>query len=74
MSEAVQLRETLWTVAEVAEYLRVSVSWVYMHVQLSDLPHLRVGGLLRFQPDAVRAYVRGESLPEASVLPLRKPA
>ena len=72
MSEAVQPRENLWTVAEVAEYLRVSVSWVYLHAGMSDLPSLRVGGLLRFHPDAVRAYARGERLPAAPVLPLRR--
>lgn len=58
-------RDRLWKVQDVAEYLRVSASWVYLHVSLGDLPYLRVGGLLRFDPDAVRRYTKGEhSTPE----------
>jgi excisionase family DNA binding protein len=72
MNEALPLKESLWTVAEVAEYLRVSVSWVYLHAGASDLPCLRVGGLKRFHPAAVRAYARGERLTETPVLPLRR--
>jgi len=41
----------LWTVAQTADYLRVSASWVRRH--LSDLPVIRCGRLLRFDPDAI---------------------
>src|SRR4051812_3213132 len=48
--------EPLWTVAEVATYLQVSRSWVYHQSECGLLPSLRIGGLLRFSPAAVRAY------------------
>jgi excisionase family DNA binding protein len=63
--------DTLWTVKDVARYLRLSESWVYLHVDKGDLPYLRVGGLLRFDPEAVRRYAR-EGASSATVIPLRK--
>lgn len=51
--------ESLWTADDVAAYLKVSRSWVYHRAEAGELPHLRIGGLLRFEPDAVRAYARG---------------
>ena len=48
----------LWDANDVAEYLKVSRSWVYHRAEAGRLPHVRVGGLLRFDADVVRAYVR----------------
>ncbi len=48
--------EPLWTVAELAAYLQASRSWVYHQAECGRLPSLRIGGLLRFSPVAVRAY------------------
>lgn len=48
--------EPLWTVAQVADYLRASRSWVYHQAECGRLPSLRIGGLLRFSPVAVRGY------------------
>jgi len=50
--------ERLWTVKDVATYLGVSKSWVYQHAEAGDLPCLRVGALLRFDPDAIRTWAR----------------
>lgn len=66
-----QHADRLWKVCDVADYLGVSASWVYLHVQLGDLPYHRVGGLLRFFPEDVRAYARGVPLPAVPVVPLR---
>jgi excisionase family DNA binding protein len=63
--------ERLWKVGDVAAYLGVSASWVYQHAEKGDLPSLRFAGNLRFEPDAVRAYARGERPAEAKVLTLR---
>ncbi len=52
--------ETLWTVKDVSCYLKASKSWVYMKAEAGNLPSLRIGGLLRFEPEAIRAFVRGE--------------
>lgn len=50
--------EPLWTVADVASFLQVSRSWVYQRVAGDEIPHLRFAGHVRFEPDAVRAFVR----------------
>ena len=49
--------ETLWTVAEVAAFLKVSRSWVYHRLESGLLPHIRVGALVRFDPAAIRAHI-----------------
>ena len=50
--------DALWDANDVARYLRVSRSWVYHRAEAGQLPHLRVGGLLRFDADVVRAFIR----------------
>jgi len=49
---------SLWTAMDVAKYLRVSRSWVYQKSEEGELPTLRVGGLLRFDPASIDAYIR----------------
>ncbi len=71
-STPVAVEERLWTVPDVAGYLGVSVSWVYQHVAAGDLPYRRIGGLVRFFPEDVRAYARGERPGGAPVVPLRR--
>ena len=61
MHEAQSLSDdSLWTPADVARYLKASRSWVYEKGEAGILPSLRIGGLLRFDPAEVRAFVRGE--------------
>ena len=50
----------LWDANDVAGYLKVSRSWVYHRAEAGQLPCVRVGGLLRFDPAAIRAAARGE--------------
>lgn len=51
---------TLWTASDVARYLRASLSFVYKSAEAGRLPCLRVGSMLRFDPEVVRAFARGE--------------
>jgi excisionase family DNA binding protein len=53
--------EALWDVADVASYMRVSKSWVYQATASARFPCVRIGALLRFEPETVRAWVRGET-------------
>lgn len=62
--------ENLWDARDVARYLKVSRSWVYQRAEAGLLPSLRIGGLLRFDPEAIRAWARGASS-VAAALPLR---
>ena len=51
-----RVQRTLWDVRDVALYLKASQSWVYKAAERRKLPCIRVGGLLRFDPAAVRAF------------------
>jgi excisionase family DNA binding protein len=62
----------LWDAQDVARYLKVSRSWVYHRAEGGELPCLRIGGLLRFDPKAIHAFARGESASVARVIPLRR--
>jgi len=53
--------QTLWDVQDVASYLKASVSWVYKAAEKGDLPCVRIGGLLRFDARAVRAFALGRT-------------
>lgn len=57
------LYRALWTVTEVAAYLRVSRSWVYHRVAAGLLPCMRIGALVRFEPEKIRAYAQGQLPP-----------
>jgi integrase len=46
----------LWTVADVCRFLGFGKTWVYDRVADGTLPHLNIGGRLRFKPDAVEAW------------------
>lgn len=60
---------TLWDAQDVARFLKVSRSWVYHRAEAGDLPCLRVGGLLRFEPEAIQAFARGAPTRGARVVP-----
>jgi excisionase family DNA binding protein len=46
----------LWTWREVARALKVSRSWIYAKAESGHLPSLRIGGMLRFDPAAIRRF------------------
>lgn len=71
LSERDAERQGLWTTKEVAAFLRVSRSWVYHQAEAGLIPCLRVGSLLRYEPDAVLRFARGEWKP-ANVIELAK--
>jgi predicted DNA-binding transcriptional regulator AlpA len=49
-------REPLWRVPDVMAFLRVSRSWVYQRAASNLIPHLKIAGLLRFEPEAIRSF------------------
>lgn len=63
---------TLWTAADVAAYLQISKSWVYQRSAEGELPTLRIRGLVRFDPDEIRAYARGRVSQRTAVVPLHR--
>jgi excisionase family DNA binding protein len=63
--------EQLWDANDVARYLKVSRSWVYHRAESGELPSFRVGGLRRFDPQAIQSFARGETKHGARVVPFR---
>jgi len=61
----------LWDANDVARYIKASRSWVYHQAEAGKLPHLRVGALLRFDPEAVKAFVLGQAAGGGKVLSMR---
>ena len=57
-------RPPIWDVKNVADFLKVSTSWVYKQASAGALPIRRIGGLLRFLPDEIDRYSRGEWEPK----------
>jgi excisionase family DNA binding protein len=53
----------LMTVQEVAEYLGVSVNRVYDLAAARIIPFVKVGRLLRFDPDRLAEWVRNGGSP-----------
>ena len=46
----------LWDALDVARFLKVSRSWVYERTMSGELPSVRIGGLRRYHPAAVKAF------------------
>jgi predicted DNA-binding transcriptional regulator AlpA len=73
--------ERLWTARDVAEFFGCSQSAVYKWCERGakrgdaygpKLPSIKLGALVRFKPDVVRAWAEGTVTPEpaAQVVPL----
>ena len=63
--------EMLWTAREVATYLRASLSWVYKAAERGELPCIRLGAMLRFDPSAIRAWLDARAAASAAnIIPL----
>ncbi len=52
----------LWDAADVAAYMKVSRSWIYMRVEAGLIPHIRIGNLIRFEPETLKEFLNRERL------------
>jgi excisionase family DNA binding protein len=50
--------EPLLTPKELANWLRMSMVWVYKQAEKGALPFHRVGDSIRFDPEEIRAYLK----------------
>jgi excisionase family DNA binding protein len=50
------------TINEVSEKLKVSSSWIYKKCRAGIVPHVRIGGMLRFIEKDVDAWVAGHKV------------
>jgi excisionase family DNA binding protein len=60
--ELQRLTRGLWSAQDVARFLGVHRNWVYLQAEAGSLPCVRVGGLVRFDPEVIRAIGRGEQV------------
>ncbi len=49
--------EALWKPKRTAEFLGMSVHWVYRSAERGELPYRKIGASLRFIPAEIRAWV-----------------
>ncbi len=66
-------RIALWTVTDLVERLKVSPSWVYSNAANGTLPSVKIGGLLRFIPEEIEAFVKGIEIPPRNIISLPAP-
>ena len=57
--------ESLWRVCDVARHLCASISWVYKAAEREQLPCIRIGAMLRFEPAAIRSWLAGQRIRSA---------
>lgn len=53
-----QADDRLWSAADVARFLGVHRNWVYSNAGRPHLPCVRIGALLRFDPEVIRGLGR----------------
>lgn len=44
-----EAEDTIFDVKDLAGYLRVSPKWIYERTHLKEIPHIKIGGQLRFR-------------------------
>ena len=57
------MNNKLLTVEEVAEFLNVKISWVRSAVFRREIPHVKVGNLVRFRERDLREWLEKNSVP-----------
>lgn len=61
--------DKLWTVDDVADFCRVRPSVVQYWVRNTDIPAIRLGRQIRFDPQTIREWVEGQS---RGIFPIRR--
>ena len=68
-TDDMEQEEGLWDAEDVGRFFKASRSWVYQQAQAGRLPCVKIGGLLRFEPAAIRAFIKGEGASDRKVVP-----
>lgn len=63
---------TMWRAKDLAAFLQVSVSWVYKHTEAGDIPYHRKHGVVRYEPDEIRAWLKDRGDARAKVFHLKR--
>ena len=57
----INLNQEIWTVAEVAAYLRVSEATIYKLVRKKEIPGKRIGRSWRFWREEIEKWLKSQS-------------
>ncbi len=58
------------TTKELSAWLNIKSSTLYLWVSQNKIPYCRIHGLIRFEPDAIQAWLRGFGAHSVKPLPL----
>ena len=64
--EPQQLPQHLWDVHEVGDYVRKSSDAIYKMAERRQIPYVKLGGAIRFDPVEIQAWVRRHAVPSDS--------
>ena len=59
--------DIIFDVEKLADYLRVSKSWIYERTSLKEIPHLKIDGHLRFRKQDIDKWLKAYNVPALPV-------
>ena len=63
MDELLKKYPAVLSISDVAEILNVTPATVRRHIKTNDLPHIKVGRLVRIPKDSLIGYLHGDPIP-----------
>ena len=63
---------SMWRAKDLAAFLKVSLSWVYKRTEAGDIPCHRKHGVVRYDPEEIRSWLKERGDCRAKVYPLRQ--
>lgn len=55
--ESLEPKHALWDIKAVSEYLAIKPSTIYAWASQGKIPHIKIHGLIRFQPAEIEAWI-----------------
>ena len=63
MDELLKKYPAVLSISDVAEILNITPATVRRHIKTNDLPHIKVGRLVRIPKDSLIGYLHGDQTP-----------
>lgn len=64
MDELLKKYPAVLSISDVAEILNITPATVRRHIKSNDLPHIKVGRLVRIPKDSLISYLHGDPAPQ----------
>ncbi len=64
MDELLKKYPAVLSISDVAEILNITPATVRRHIKTNDLPHIKVGRLVRIPKDSLISYLHGDPIPQ----------